>query len=204
LKLLKNTEITRRAAQKERNAPFGILIYGGSSIGKSSFARLVYFYYGKLHGLKTDDHYRYVRNPANPYWTNFDSSMWCIQLDDIAFLLPSKSSEIDPTLSELICIENNVAFTPPQAALEDKGKTPVMAELVVGTSNAGHLNAHEYFWCPLAVRRRLPFVVNLRPKKEYLHENGKFLDPSKLNVVEGEFPDFWIIRLEKVTPMFDG
>jgi hypothetical protein len=201
LQLIKNTEITRRASQKERKAPFGVLIHGGSSVGKSSFTKMLYYYFGKIHGLETDDHYRYVRNPTDEYWSNFDSSKWCIQMDDIAFLLPSKSSEVDPTLKEMLNVVNNVPYVPPQAALEDKGKTPVMAKLVLATTNAADLNALEYFHCPLAVRRRLPYVIHVQPKPEYLASNGKFLDPAKVPQYEDCFPDLWIIEVQKLNPI---
>lgn len=201
LKMLKNTEITRRASQKERKAPFGVLVHGGSSVAKSTFTKMLFYYYAQVHGLKADDHFRYVRNPTDEYWSNFDSSKWCIQLDDIAFLLPEKSNEVDPTLKEMLSVINNVPYVPPQAALEDKGKTPVLAELVVATTNAEDLNALAYFHCPLAVRRRLPFVVNVKPKPEYLSENKEFIDPSKLPAIADEFPDYWIIQLQKLKPV---
>ncbi|APG78392.1 hypothetical protein 1 [Hubei picorna-like virus 5] len=201
MKMLKNLEITKRSAQKERKAPFGVLIHGGSSVAKSTFTKMVYYYYGKIHGLKTDDHYRYVRNPTDEYWSNFDSSKWCVQLDDIAFLLPTKSSEVDPTLKEMLNVINNVPYVPPQAAIEDKGRTPVMAKLVLATTNAPDLNAQEYFHCPLAVRRRLPYVVQVEPRPEYLAENNKFIDPSKLPEMTGEsFPDYWRITLQRLEP----
>jgi hypothetical protein len=90
IRLLKNTEITRRASQKERTQPFGVLVHGTSSVAKSTFTKMLYYYYGRLHGLECDDHYRYVRNPADEYWSNFDSSKWCIQMDDIAFFCQRK------------------------------------------------------------------------------------------------------------------
>ncbi len=201
LQMLKNVEVTRRSSQKERKAPFGVLLHGGSSVAKSAFAKMLYYYYGKVHGLEVEDHYRYVRNPADEYWSNFDSSKWCIQLDDIAFLLPAKSSDVDPTLKELLNVVNNVPYVPPQAALEDKGKTPVMAKFVVATSNAADLNAQDYFQCPLAVRRRLPYVIHIQPKPEYLAANGKFIEPTKLPKVSGAFPDFWIITVQQLAPI---
>lgn len=203
LKLLKNTEITRRAAQQERQAPFGVLVHGGSSIAKSAFTKMLYTYYGALFGLDCDDHFRYVRNPMDEYWSNFDSSKWCIQLDDIAFLNPAKTSDVDSTLQDLLNVVNNVPYVPPQAALEDKGKTPVMAKLVVATSNSYDLNAHEYFHCPLAVRRRLPYVITLTPKPEFIHENGRFIDPSKIIIKKGKFPDLWVINVQKLVPIMD-
>jgi hypothetical protein len=198
LKMLKNVEITRRSTQKERRAPFGVLVHGKSKVGKSSFTKMLYYYFGKLHGLDIDDHFRYVRNPADEYWSGFDSSKWCIQMDDVAFRLPSKSSDIDPTLNEIIMVVNNVPFTPPQAALEDKGKTPVVAKLVVATSNVADLNAQDYFSCPLAVRRRLPFVVHVEPKDEYKDHTGHFIDPKKLPPIQGAFPDFWKITVQEL------
>lgn len=201
LHMLKNIEITRRASQKEREAPFGVLVHGASSVGKSTFTKMCYYYYGSLHGLAKDDHFRYVRNPADEYWSNFDSSKWCIQMDDIAFLLPQKSSDVDPTLKEMLNVVNNVPYVPPQAALEDKGKTPVLAKLVIATSNAKDLNAHEYFYCPLAVRRRLPYVVHVTPKIEYLHENNKFLNTDSLPDFDGAYPDFWDITVQKIVPI---
>lgn len=200
LQLLKNTEITRRASQKERRAPFGVLIHGASSVAKSSFTKMLFYFYGQVHGLSTDDHYRYVRNPAEDYWNNFDSSKWCIQLDDIAFLLPQKSSDVDPTLKDLLNVVNNVPYVPAQAALEDKGKTPVMAKLVLATTNAPDLNAQDYFHCPLAVRRRLPYIVKVEPKEEYKHANGKFIDPTKLEKPTCGFPNYWIITVQQIVP----
>lgn len=201
LQLLKNVEITRRASQKERKAPFGVLIHGASSVGKSTFTKMLFYYYGKVHGLDIDDHFRYVRNPMDEYWSNFDSSKWCIQMDDIAFLDAKKSSDVDMTLKDMLNVVNNVPYVPPQAALEDKGKTPVQAELVLATTNTPDLNAVDYFQCPLAVRRRLPYVINIQPKDEYLHENGKFLDPKKLPVVRDAFPNFWKITVQMLEPV---
>jgi len=200
LKLLKNTELTRRAAQQERDAPAGILLYGFSSVAKSTISKMMYYYYGKLHQLDVDDHYRYVRNPTDDYWSGFDSSKWCIQLDDIAYILPKKTSEVDPTLKEMLNVVNNVPYVPPQAALEDKGKTPVRAELVIATSNVIDLNASHYFQCPVAVQRRLPFVVEVIPKKDFIHKNGKFIDPTKLTPIEDSYPDYWNFRVYKLVP----
>lgn len=204
LQLLKNTEITRRSAAQEREQPMGVLIFGASSVAKSAFTKILFNYYGSLFDLDRGDEFRYVRNPASEYWTGFTTSKWCIQLDDIAFLLPSKSATMDPTMGELLNVANMVPYCPPQASLEDKGKTPVMAELLLATTNCASLNAREYFWCPLAVRRRLPFVIEVKPKSEFRHENGVFIDPAKLVSIDGRFPDFWDITLFKLKPNSDG
>lgn len=204
LKMVKATELTRRAAQKERSAPFGVLLHGPSSVAKSSFAKMLYFYYGQLFGLPIEDEFRFVRNPADEYWSNFATSMWCIQMDDIAFMKPQKCADVDPTLKELLNVVNNVPYVPPQAELENKGRTPVQARLVTATSNSITLNAHEYFYCPLAVRRRLPYVISVKPKQEYLHSNGRFIAPERLPEPSDSFPDFWEISVMEIVPVLEG
>ncbi len=192
--------LTKKSAQQERRAPLGILIHGGSSVAKSMFTKMLYYYYGKLMGLPTADEYKYTRNPADDYWSGFTSQMWCIQLDDIGYLHAAKASE-DSSLMELIALVNNVPLVPNQAALEDKGRTPVRAKFVIATSNAKDLNASAYFHCPLAVQRRLPWVITVSPKPEYERSDAAgMIDPSKMVRLTDEWPNYWFIKVEKVVP----
>lgn len=198
LTLVRNIELARKAASTGRSAPFGVLLYGKSSVGKSTFISMLYHYFGELHGLDTDPLNKYTRNPANEYYDNFKSSQWCIVLDDIAATKPSKNATVDPSLKEMIGIINNIDYTPVQASLDDKGKTPVLCDLVLCSTNVRHLWLDQYFSCPIAVQRRLPLVVEVVPKQEYMdHETG-FIRPELLETVEGEFPDFWNIRTYKL------
>lgn len=193
---------TKRLAQQERKAPFAVLVHGGSSVAKSQFTKLLYYHYGKLFKLPIDDEYKYTRNAFDQYWTNFNSSQWCLQLDDIAYLHPNKASECDPSLVEMLQVVNNVPYVPTQADLADKGKTPVRARFVIATSNTEHLNAETYFACPLAVQRRLPYVISIEPKDEYRRDGGPMIDPLKIPVSnEGEYPDLWRITIKRVTPV---
>jgi hypothetical protein len=203
LLLLKNAEVTKRASQEYREAPFGVLVYGHSGVAKSSFMRVLFHAFGSIFSLERDDHYLYTRSPTSEYWTNFDTSMWAIQMDDIAFVKPSKTADIDPTLKELLNVVNNVPFNPPQADLSDKGKTPVRAKLVLATTNCEDLNANEYFYCPLAARRRLPYVIEVCPKQGMYHANGVFIDPKKMNLVTG-FPSYWHIVVKEIVPVIEA
>ncbi len=199
LYLVKAQNTTIEFAQRERKAPLGVLLHGKSSVAKSTFAKMLFYYYGKIRNLPTADHYIYRRSPASDYWTNFDTSMWCIELDDIAFLNPKKSTEVDPTLKELLNVINNTPYMPNQASLEDKGKTPVRADLVICTTNTLNINADEYFSCPLAVQRRLPFVISITPKDDYRRPDGMFKSEAA-DVKEGMYPDYWKITVSKIQP----
>lgn len=201
LKLLLDNEITKREAQKERDAPFSVLLYGGSSIGKSSLTAMLFNYYGKLFDLQTGSEYKYTRNANDEFWSGFNSSQWCVQLDDIAFMHPDKASDGDKSVMEMLQVVNNVPFVPAQADLADKGRTPMRAKLVIATTNCMDLNAYHYFQTPLAVRRRLPFVIHATVKKEYGRVDAPhMLDNSKTENVDGEFCNYWDFRVLKVIP----
>nr|ULG00029.1 MAG: hypothetical protein [Marnaviridae sp.] len=197
LQLLEAEETTRRSAQQPRKDPFGILIHGSSHIAKSKLTEIMFKHYGKCFDLPIDDSYRYTRCPTDEYWSGFDSTQWCIVMDDIAFLAPT--GEVDPTLKELLQVKNSVPYTPPQAALEDKGRTPVKAELLIATTNTKHLNLHAYFACPFAIARRLSFVVTPTVKPEYT-KNGFMVDSKKIPpTAEGQYMDIW--NFEVSVPM---
>lgn len=204
LETLNCSILSKKAAQQERKAPFGLLVFGGSGVAKSTFTRMLYLHFGKLRGLPVDDEYRYVRNACDDFWSGFNSQQWCIQMDDIGYLSASKAME-DRSLMEIIQVVNNVPLVPNQANLEDKGKTPVRAELVVATSNAKDLNAPAYFHCPLAVQRRLPWVVTVTPKPEFARADApEMMDPMKIPAHTDRYPDIWNILIERVVPAGEG
>jgi len=198
LELLHDLEVTKRAAQKDRPSPLCLLLYGGSSIGKSTLTQILFQHYGKVQKLNTAPEFKYTRNPTEEFWSNFNSTQWCIQMDDIGFLSP-KLGTLDPSLAELLCVANNVPFVPAQAELQDKGRTPVRAELVIGTTNTKNLNLVSYFSCPLAVQRRFPYVIEAIPKPEF--NKAGMLDTSKLPPVEDQtYPDYWHFVITRVVP----
>lgn len=201
LKTLRASEVTKKAAAQNRKAPFSVLVAGGSSVGKSSFTEMLFQFYGKIFDLGTSDDFKYTRNSIDEFWSNFRSHMWCIQLDDIAMMNPEKAQE-DASLNDLINVVNNVPYVPNQAALEDKGRTPCLARFVVATTNTPHLNASVYFACPLALRRRLPYVFQIFPKAAYARDDSpQMIDASKLPSAaeqQGVWPNYWNIMVHKI------
>ena len=200
LEFIKGSELNKRASRKDRDLPFSMLIFGESSVGKSTFINILFYHYARLFNLPHGDEYKYTRNPADQFWVNFVTSMWCLVLDDIAFFNPDKAPNGDPSMMECIQILNRISYMPNQADLTDKGRTPLRSKFVIGTTNTENLNAHAYFSCPLAVRRRFPYIIELTPKKEYTKDN-MMLDSSKVPApVAGEYPDFWTIIVKRVIP----
>ncbi len=202
LELTHDLELTKRAAQMDRKTPLCLLLYGGSGIGKSTIQNILFQHYGKVRGLSTLSEYRYIRNPTEAFWSGMNSTQWCIVLDDIAFL-SARLGVLDPSLAEMLCIANNVPFVPAQADICDKGRTPVRAELVIGSTNTEDMNLHAYFSCPLAVQRRFPWIVDVRVKPCYQDTNRPgMLDSSKVPATPaGEYPDLWTFVIKRVEPV---
>jgi len=199
--MIQASVLTYTAAQESRRPPFSLLVHGGSSVCKSTFVDMLFHYGGQKMNLPTTSDFKYTRNPSIDFWSGWNSSKWFIALDDVAYVNPDSAIQ-DLSLMEIIQLINDVPMVPNQAALEDKGKNPVRARMVVGTTNTKHLNAHAHFACPLAVQRRMPFVVTVQPKPEYARDDAPtMMDPLKLPPITDDWPDFWVISVDKVVPV---
>ncbi len=200
LRTVQRTITASDAALKMRAAPHGVLIAGASGIGKSSFSNIIIDHVGKLLGLPIGDEYIYVRNPTEKHWNNFRSYHWGVVVDDAGYMSPSMG-EIDESILEILQIINNIAFVPQQASVDDKGKTPMRCRLAIFTTNTMHLNLKAYFSCPFAAMRRFPIVLDLRPKEEFLAEDGQSLNTKGLEPKEGEYMNYWHITCYKPVPL---
>lgn len=213
--LLSNLQLTRsrllaaNSVLRKRPAPLAFLLAASSSVGKSYLTDLLYHHYAKVSTslgkpLKAGADFKFVLNAENDNWDGFTSSKWFVCLDDIACKHPDKSSDMDETLKEILRVINNVPYLPRQAALEDKGKTPCLAKLVIGTTNTEDLCAQFYFNCPFAIMRRFRYIIVPTVKSEYaIRSNGfSMLDTAKVPpIVDGEYPNLWDFTIKEVEPV---
>jgi len=196
LLMLKDDIVTMNACRQMRNLPFGVLIVGDSGIGKSTLVEYIYKFFGNLRGLPTDDYYKYVHNYMANFWNLFKTSCYCIVFDDVAVESPALMD--NSSVKELIQVMNPVPFCPDQAAIEDKGKTPCKAELVIATTNVKHMNTFHYFSFPSAVQRRFPYIITPKVHPHLTNDMG-MLDSSKV-IEDVEYQDLWTFKIEKVIP----
>ncbi|APG76697.1 hypothetical protein 1 [Beihai razor shell virus 2] len=188
-------------SQKFRPAPFSLLVYGGTSIGKSTITRLIQELYAKMVGLPSGQEYCYTLNPHDKYMSSYGMFHHTLVLDDIAVPHPKKLADGDPQLNFLMRVVNNVTFLAPQADVESKGKIPVRVELVIGTTNVKDLASHAHFNVPSAALRRFPFVVSpeVLPQFAVVNSDGSLgtrLDPTR---VDGS-NDYYSWTVESVIP----
>jgi hypothetical protein len=198
LRLINARIATKDNAQKQRRAPLAVLVAGDSSVGKSQFQQILIHQYATLCRKPEGDEYVYTRCSADKYWSGFSTHKWAIILDDIAMMSTSLGL-MDPSMADMLQIINNVPFTPPMADLIDKGNCPVRPDLVVASTNQVNINAHAYFSCPLAVRRRFPYVIELEPRAEFCVAGSKMLDGSKVPPPDGaHYMDVWHIKVSQL------
>lgn len=208
IKDLYNSFKILQISKNKRAPPLSLLVYGASSVGKSSFLQILFHHFAKVsnilgHPLQEEDHYMYTRTCSDEYWSGFSTYQWCILLDDIAIGLPSKVVE-DKTLDEIIRISNNVPYIPPKADLSEKGKCPVNPKLFLGSTNVKDLNASAWFSVPIATQRRFKYVITVEPKDEfafYTESGEKMLDEEKANEAHSQgYDNFWHIVVQRTLP----
>lgn len=193
IKAAKNDFLITAAAGERRRAPYTVLLNGGSSIGKSSVAKIIFAHLAKVLRLPEGDEYVYTRSPGSDFYDGFTTQQIYIMLDDMGFLNPNKAMS-DETVNQCLQIINSICFCPPQAELEKKGKTPMRPEIVIGTTNTKHLNAQFYYENWVAVLRRFEDRLDVRPKPQYARDDApSMLDASKVPTPNGdEYQDIWL------------
>lgn len=176
----------RRSRGTLRESPFGISIYGRSSVGKSfvtqilSTALMLNFDIGKRDQIVSI-------NEADKYDSNLRSNTKCIIIDDIANTR-EEFIQTAPT-QRIISLVNNVPVTAVMADVSLKGRVQLRPKLVFATSNLRDLGAHYYSHEPVAVLRRFPMIVTCRVKPEFCAPGSTMLDRSRIPT--DPVPDIW-------------
>jgi len=195
LRIIEAKFLSKDRAQRDRRPPFAMLVFGPTCVAKTMFMNILFSHYAKVHNKDPSVECMWTRNCLDKYYSGYKSSKWCIRLDDIAMFKPSGT--LDPSMADVIMLQNGVNFIAPMASIEDKGVIPVRPELLLASTNQEDLNAHAYFSCPEAVRRRFPYVVSLTLKDDYKLKGTQMLDTSKIHVEPDSYQDIWKIELRR-------
>lgn len=207
LKILQLDVIKEIQSFGDRPQPFGLLLVGESAQMKSWLSRWAFHIFSKvatdmgLHAPSSPEAHIYSKNPNEDFWTNFNSTKWCVLLDDIAATKSEKVSEVPSDMRDFLRVQNNVPFCPEQASLDKKGMTPMKNLLTLGTSNVEHLNVTHYFVHAYAQLRRWNILVKVELKPEYCVSG--VLDKSKIPAHVSEY-DMWVFTPYRPVPEKHG
>jgi len=182
------------AASAVRKQPLGVVLYGSPGVGKSAVMEMLYNYDCLIRGRDPNPIFKYQVPSDSDHFDNYRSWYHTIVLDDAGQHSPSKINGVDPSTGMVIRIANNQSFCPPQASLEDKGKTPMLVDLMFVTTNVLDLNLPIYYPKSYAPMRRLKVHIEPIVKPEFCKENGKDIDPNKA-IGRGTYDDFWYFKV---------
>lgn len=192
-----------------RPAPLAIEYYGRSGVGKSTVSAQTSYVIFKSAGIDTSDNSKYNLFAGKKHWDGIRSDVREIKIDDHA---NTKATFVDHSPCEdIIRIQNNIPFSPPQAELDKKGKVFVQPDLLTVTTNVQDLDAHTYSNNPTSIQRRMHIIVEVRVKKEFqkiVDGQCAGIDSKKVidkNTVDGKhdaplYDDIWELDVKEVVP----
>lgn len=189
--------LSKDRAQRTRRPPFTLLVHGTPKVAKTMFMDICFMHYAKVHKKDPNPECLWTRQSMDKFYSGYKPWKWCIRIDDIAMYSP-KATPLDPSIADVIMLNNGVPFIAPMASVEEKGIYAVRPDFVIASTNTADLNASAYFSCPLAVRRRFPYIVDLKIKPEFLQDGSDMIDPAKIKIAPGEYQNTWFISLKKL------
>jgi hypothetical protein len=155
---------------KLRKAPFGILIQGGSSVGKSTLTTRLTTTSIIAQGGSGDIELQKVVNPKDKFFSNYLYGTEALILDDMCNV-NAKFTKESP-LDKIIEYINNVPSYPVMADLSSKGKIPLAPKVVTVTTNVRGLNAEIYSNEPVSILRRFNLIIDVCIKEKYAKNKG--------------------------------
>ncbi|APG78572.1 hypothetical protein 1 [Wenzhou picorna-like virus 1] len=179
-----------------RMSPLAIKIFGGSGVGKSTFADITMMTVLKAMGLPCTADYICTLNEADRYMSNYRSYITGVKLDDLGNT-KKEFWEVSPT-ETIIKIVNNIREYAVMADLANKGKISIEPACLTITTNVEEIHAGLASYNAMSVLRRCHVHVELKVKPEFMTNN--LLDSSKVIQKFGsvaQLNDIWNITIKK-------
>lgn len=194
LKKLRSKLIMLQKESPVRIKPYGVCIFGGSSVGKSMINAIVTKVLLESNGFESSKRHVVTLNDSDPYQSEFRSYHTAVTMDDFGNTKADKY-ESSPT-AKIIDFLNNV----PKAALspiaELKGNVMVRPKVVTVTTNVKKLLANLFSNEPVSILRRFEVHLDAKLRPDWVDpETGGF----NSRMVKGQMiPDAWEITLQRV------
>jgi hypothetical protein len=181
--------------------PFGLLLFGNSSIGKSVLSKRLAHQLLKVNGFPSKSHNIMSKNLNDAFDSEYDASKIAILLDDLMNTVPAMV-KVNP-VDALNSLFNNDQRPCLKAEVELKGIVYMRPKLVIGSTNIKSLDAHMYSNSPVSVVRRFSYTIDVNIHPAFRLDGGNGLDASKLSysMVNGHRianEDPWLMTVQTV------
>ncbi|APG76871.1 hypothetical protein 1 [Beihai picorna-like virus 39] len=175
-----------------RVKPFGVLIRGPSSVGKSVLAGISCHAICRTMGFPEGEEYICSLNGSDKYQSEFRSQHICVIFDDMGNTKPEKAD--GNPLFILIQFINNMHCAALSPEAEKKGKNDIRSKVVVVTTNTTDLHSSFFSVNPTSIMRRFDLVVDAKLKDSAKSKSGG-LHPRFAGQTH---PDAWDLTLSTV------
>jgi len=198
LAVLRDIQASRSLSKKDgiRIKPYGILIFGGSGVGKTAIANALTRYVLQVNGYDYSPHAVTSMNMEDKYQSEYGTQHQGVIFDDIC---NTALDRVDgsPTLPVIMFLNNNT-MAALNANAEMKGKIMIEPAVVTATTNVKDLLSNQLSNEPLSINRRFELTITQRVKPEYCKPGTAMLDSSKVaHMSEAQFPDYALFTVEE-------
>jgi hypothetical protein len=173
-----------------RTSPYSYVIFGSSSVGKSTLGSFVMRYLLEVNGFRHSSEFLATVNPSDRFFSNFKNYIEGIFMDDFANML-EKFCAASPcqTLLELV---NNIPMYLVQAEVELKGRIVATPKVVGLTTNVADLAAYAFSREPASIVRRMEDHIHIKVKPEFRkrEEDGTLRVELDTELVKLKYPDW--------------
>lgn len=198
LALLREIQTSRTLAKKEgiREKPYGILLFGGSGVGKSAIANALTRFVLQSNGFDYSPRAVTSLNMEDKYQSEFSTHHKGVIFDDICNTALDRTDG-SPTLPVIMFL-NNMTMAALNANADMKGKVMIEPMVVTATTNVKDLMSNQLSNEPLSINRRFEVTVTQTVKPEYCKPGTQMLDSSKIAHMSGDqFPDYATFTVEE-------
>lgn len=186
-------------AQKQsciREKPYGILIHGGSGVGKTAVNGILLKILSKANGFSSSKESMVTLNEADKYMSEYNACHTAVTLDDFCNMKPEFYD--GSPCEQIITFLNNVPKAAIKAEAELKGNVMIQPKFVTVTTNVKHLHAGKFSSEPASILRRFEIILDVKLRPEWVDRQTQVF--NKNMVKPGQFiPDAWHIDIQYVS-----
>jgi len=198
LNKLKELQVSRTLSKKEviREKPYGMLLFGGSGVGKSAISNALTRYVLSVNGKDSSPSAVVTLNQEDKYQSEFATHHKGVILDDICNTALDRT-EGSPATS-IIMFLNQVPMAALNANADMKGKVMIEPNVVCGTTNVKDLFSSALSNEPLSINRRFEVTITQTVRPEYRKDGTDMLDNNKIrHMAHMQFPDYALFTVEE-------